>query len=61
MILITETPTVSIKLLVYKSIIRMISGNDNKKMISTGYYNDEIWMNVIFQIMVIIKYYMIII
>ena len=55
MILITEAPTVSIS-----DCTRVYNTNDQlettiKKMISTGYYNDEIWMNVIFQIMVIIK------
>jgi hypothetical protein len=56
LILITEAPTVSL----FDWCTRVYNTDDRlettiKKMISTGYYNDEIWMNVIFQIMVIIK------
>ena len=56
LILITEAPTVSLM----DWCTRVYNTDDRlettiKKMISTGYYNDDIWMNVIFQIMIIIK------
>ena len=56
LILITEAPSVSLM----DWCTRVYNVDDKlettiKKLVSTGYYNDDIWMNVIFQIMIIIK------